>query len=391
MDDNLLEELYPHLFERKQARDIVSSMLKVEQEAAQIKHRAQGHSNPTTSLEEDMEIAFQAYHNLQREKKEREALDRARRTEKKVLREFDPREAMEERHKQVKMKRELRKAKQSEQRDLEIERIREERKRLQDDVQPVTEAMRLAVKKEAEEMRRLDLQRKRQAREQAEREHLERERAALAQEQQEAERSYFLHKVERMGTKLTNVHTDVCLRFLNAALRALIKNSVHLKTIEVKLTRRKRFKTFNKVFAAWHRFVQNERLEREAERFRQEQERLELLAKDAELHYSQRLMWVTWNKWLEFLRMLDEERAREEELRRNKEKINRLFEFVKQRNLEEQRRKEELEQEELLRKQEAIRQRETLRLEEARRKQESLRQQEALRQQEILRHQEVFH
>ncbi|CAG9335323.1 unnamed protein product [Blepharisma stoltei] len=341
---SVIQELYPHLFEEKeQAQSIINSMLKIEDEASSIKERATGKKQNWTPSDDykenddDFAIAYRVMESYKKEQKDKEKLDKARSNSKKVYREFDPRPAMEERHQKVLKQRQQR----LENQNLisvgsKLEMLREERRKFQEEISPdELEAMKQLVKKEAEEIRQQDLIRKKHERAAEERERMAVQKQNLAKEKERIEKNFLEFKVKQIYTKILNTINSDERKNVNWAFKQILSYTIELKSKMIKIARKYRFKRINKYMARWRKYVKDFEIQKELERQRIEQEKMQFLNDTADNQYESWLLRRGLISWCKFMNQLRIEREQEEEEIKRKEKVERLMEFVRQRAEEE--------------------------------------------------------
>lgn len=365
---------------RKEARSMVKTMLKVEDEANAIKERVTGKATKwpkgpvnlgvkdvPEELTSDMAIAFQLMDRARKERAEKALMDKARENAKKTVKEYDPRINIAERHNKVKEMREDRKKKQAEEKikanlqairalgteeekfeklpseyrssvDMRLDDLRKKKQQLQDELDPnEIQRIRELTKKETEEIKQLHKLKSEQEKFRKEREELEelrKHREQMAKEKERVEREIFMTKVKRLADKIDTVIRSSKWRLMVFTHRKLTDYSIDLKAKEIKITRRIRFKLLNKVLGSWIRCVKEEKIAREMEEQRRREEYEREMHERAQEFYAFCLYRRVVYAWRKHVYITVKERQAEEEARRRKEKIDSLMNFLKKKTEE---------------------------------------------------------
>jgi hypothetical protein len=360
---------------RKEARSMVKTMLKVEDEASAIKERVTGKATkwPKGSvnlgvkdvpeeLTSDMAIAFQLMERARKERAEKALMEKARENARKTVKEYDPRINIAERHNKVKEMREDRKKKQAEEKikanlqairalgtedekfeklpseyrssvDMRLDELRKKKQQLQDELDPSEiQRIRELTKKETEEIKQLHKLKSEQEKFRKEREELEelrKHREQMAKEKERVEREIYMTKVKRLADKIDTVIRSSKWRLMVFTHRKLTDYSINLKAKEIKITRRIRFKLMNKVLGSWIRSVKEEKIAREMEEQRKREEYEREISERAQEFYAFCLYRRVVYAWRKYVYITVKERQAEEEARRRKEKIDSLMNYLK--------------------------------------------------------------
>lgn len=365
---------------RNEARSLVKTMLKVEDEASEIKERVTGKTSKwpkgavnlgvrdvPEELTNDMAIAFQLMERARRERAEKTLMDRAKENQKKTVKEYDPRINIAERHNKVKEMREERKKKQAEDKikaniqairtlasdderydklpsdyrssvDLRLDDLRKKKQQLQDELDPnEVQRIRELTKKETEEIKQLhklksDHEKFRKEREELE--ELKKHREQMAKEKEKVEREIYITKVKRLTDRIDTVIRSSKWRLMVHTHRKLTDFSIDLKSKELKITRRNRFRLLNKVISSWKRCVKEEKLARELEEQRKQEEYEKEISDRAEEFYEFCLYRRYIYHWKKYIYIVIKEKQAEEEAKQRKDKIESLMSFLKKKTEE---------------------------------------------------------
>jgi hypothetical protein len=341
MDKVSLEELYPHLF-MNDPKSIVSSMLKVDQEAARIRAKARGEDFKDLTIEEKRAIAFQCIEDNKKQEKERQKLDHARNNQKKILREYDPRVAIEERHLKINEKRQERIKNQAEER---LEQLRVERQRLVEEISPgEMEKIKSEIRKTAEEAKRQDFMQKKQIRDLQEMEKVARNQEILRQEMEKKQRELQEFRAQKFIKTLRSFKQSKERHFLFFSFTKINTFSITLKSKSLKIMRKSRFKKLFQAFNFWKTASMKAKLEEEAAVFQAEQERMHYLLQLGQKHYEFTLKRKALESFAKFLYVARREKREAKEIQARREKFENFMNFVRIRTEEETQRKQAEEQ-----------------------------------------------
>lgn len=332
-------------------RGILRSMLRVEDEAAEIKARSGRHSDWPVGrvrldpvIGEDMAIALQV---IQRVKQEEADEDRRSRyktlPDKKPTSEFDPRTAIEERHRKVdemRVKRKQLKAnaaldsvtRSRDTRTSTDSRLFALRSRQQELSEVDSETLRAAkeeVRQQAEEMKQIDLAARRHQAQLEEMQSIQQTRDELAKEKEERLKHirnlHAKHLIDRVHTVLENSIWKLSLQ----SLRCLCEFSLDLKSREMKFQSKQRLIAKSRAWLFWRRTTRETIVHRElqAHEDKMAHKRLSLnAAMTFEKNWKTRRVLVEWLKTAKHLRV---EREAEEEALVRRKKIDKMMMFVK--------------------------------------------------------------
>jgi trichohyalin len=332
-------------------RGILRSMLRVEDEAAEIKARSGRHSDWPVGrvrldpvIGEDMAIALQV---IQRVKQEEADEDRRSRyktlPDKKPTSEFDPRTAIEERHRKVDEMRVKRKqlkansaldsvARSRDTRTSTDSRLFALRSRQQELSAVDSETLRAAkeeVRQQAEEMKQIDLAARRHQAQLEEMQSIQQTRDELAKEKEERLKHirnlHAKHLIDRVHTVLENCLWKLSLQ----SLRCLCEFSLDLKSKEMKFQSKQRLIAKSRAWLFWRKTTRETIAHRElqAHEDKMAHKRLSLnAAMTFEKNWKTRRVLVEWLKTAKHLRV---EREAEEEALVRRRKIDKMMMFVK--------------------------------------------------------------
>ena len=333
MEKTYIEELYPHLF-LNNPKSIVASMLRVDEEASKIRAKVRGEPDISDlTIEEKQAIAFQCIENSRKQEKQKQKLDAARNNQRKILREYDPRVAMEDRHNKIQEKRQDRINSANEDR---IDQLRKQRQRLVEEISPAEmDKVRQQIKENAQEVKKQDLLYKKKLKEQQDQEKFARDQEILRQE------------MEKKQKDLQNFNLSKSLKVISQAFRLKIENfkkfgfkkisdySVNIKTNTLKVTRVTRFRKVLRAFKLWKKIYEKDKLEEEVAAFQAEQERIHYLNQIAQKHYEFWMKRTSLEKLAKYFYLVRRERREAEELRIKNEKLKNYMNYVKARSEEE--------------------------------------------------------
>lgn len=340
MERQTLEELYPHLF-MNNAKSIVSSMLRVDEEAARIKAKTKGREEfdvNKMTIEEKQAIAFQCIENSRKQEKEKQKMDAARSKQKKNLREYDPRVGIEERHMKITEKRQERIKNNAEEK---LQELRKERQRLFEEVSTgELEQIKFEIRQNAEEVRKQDLMQKKQIREIQEMEKIAKNKELLRQEMEKKQRELQEFRLNQLFKALSSFIYSKKRNFEFYAFEKINTYAITLKSKTLKLLRKHRFKKIFQFFHSWKTFTVKLKLDEEAVIFQAEQERLHYLTQIALKNYEFCLRRKALEGFAKNLYLVRTEKKEEEELKARRQKLENFMNFVKVRTEEEMNRKE---------------------------------------------------
>lgn len=337
-----IEELYPHLF-LNDPRSMVSAMLKVDEEASRIKSRAINREDPPSrplTIEEKQAIAFQCIENSRKQEREKAKLDQARSRQQKILREFDPRVGIEERHLKVQEKRDMRKNKATAEECLE--QLRAERQRLMEEIDPEElEKVRVEVKKAAEEAKQKDLMQRKKIKELQDKERVAKQKEMLMIEMEKKQRALIAHRVGVLVKACSLVVVGKKREMLVYAFVKVNDYSMTLKAHALKISRKHRFKRIMRFFHLWHSIALKLKLDEETAYYQAEQERILYLCQIADKNYEFWLKRKSFEALEKFLIIMQNERKQAQEALNRRKKLDKFMEFVKQRTEENQQLKDQ--------------------------------------------------
>ena len=324
------------------AKSIVSSMLRVDEEASRIRAKAKKGRDELDvgqmTIEEKQAIAFQCIENSRKQEREKQKMDAARSKQKKNLREYDPRVGIEERHLKITEKRQERIKNNAEEK---LQELRKERQRLFEEVSTgELEQIKLEIRQNAEEVRKQDLVQKKQIRELQEMEKIARNKEILRQEMEKKQRDLQDFRLNQLFKALSSFIYSKKRSFEFDAFEKINTYSITLKSKTLKLLRKHRFKKIFQFFRSWKTFAMKLKLEQEAKNFQAEQERLHYLTQIALKNYEFCLRRKALEGFAKNLYLVRSEKKEEEELKARRQKLENFMNFVKVRTEEEMGRKE---------------------------------------------------
>ncbi|OMJ76974.1 hypothetical protein SteCoe_23521 [Stentor coeruleus] len=336
-----IEELYPHLF-LNDPRSMVSAMLKVDEEASRIKSRAFNREEPPSrplTIEEKQAIAFQCIENSRKQEREKAKLDQARSRQQKILREYDPRVGIEERHLKVQEKRDMRKNKATAEECLE--QLRAERQRLMEEINPEElEKVRAEVKKAAEEAKQKDLMQRKKIKELQDKEKVAKQKEMLMIEMEKKQRALIAHRIGVLVKACNVVVVGKRKEMIVYAFAKVNDYSMTLKANTLKISRKYRFKRIMRFFHLWHSIALKIKLDEETAYYQAEQEKLLYLCQIADKNYEFWLKRKSFEALEKYLVIIQNERQQAQEALNRRKKLEKFMEFVKLRTEENQQLKE---------------------------------------------------
>lgn len=338
MEKTYIEELYPHLF-LNNPKSIVASMLRVDEEASKIKARARGEPDISDlTIEEKQAIAFQCIENSRKQEKQKQKLDAVRNNQRKILREYDPRVAMEDRHNKIQEKRQDRINNANEDR---IEQLRKQRQRLVEEISPAEmEKVRQQIKENAQEVKKQDLLYKKKLKEQQDQEKFARDQEILRQEMEKKQKDLQNFNISKFLKTISQIFRLKIESFKKFGFKKISDYSVNIKTNTLKVARVTRFRKILRAFKLWQKIYQKVKLEEEVAAFQAEQERIHYLNQIAQKHYEFWMKRTSLEKLAKYFYLVRRERREAEELRIRNEKLKNYMNYVKARSEEENLRKQ---------------------------------------------------
>mmetsp|Transcript_1211 Transcript_1211/g.2978 ORF Transcript_1211/g.2978 Transcript_1211/m.2978 type:complete len:731 (+) Transcript_1211:3-2195(+) len=348
----------PHKTQDSQhlVRGILKTMLQVEDEAAAIKSKVGRTSNWPAGrvrldpvIGEDMAVALEVIQRVKEEQAEEERLKKYKfLQEKKPLPEYDPRTGMEERHRALEEKRKQRKQMKAlgaqdyygepkkssrdvrSSTDNRLTALRQRQKELEVEIDP--EALRVIkeeVKREAAEMRELDLAVRRQKAQMDEMQKIQQAREELAKEKDERLKHIRELHAKQLLDRVQTVLENSNWKLGSWGLRRLCDFSLDLKSKEMKF--QSRFKVIRKArsWAFWRKIAKESQVQRQLKAFEEEQaqERLKYdRAVAFEKSWKLRRILLDWLKTAVQIRV---EREEEQEAEARRKKIDKMMKFVK--------------------------------------------------------------
>ena len=319
------------------AKFMVNAMLRVDEEAARIKAKASGrnpYNHEDLTLEEKQEIAFQCIESNRINEKEKLKLSQARSAQKKILREYDPRIGIEERHQKVAEKKISRIAKATAEENLE--QLRFQRQKLIEEISPQElEKIKNEIKQNLQETKAQDMNKRKQVRELLEREKIAKQKEELLIEREKKTKEFLEHKISRFSVLLSNFIRNYKKCSLSQSFQRVNIYAIYLKSTMLKINRKYRFRRIRKAFINWKTISIRMRLEEEAIIFQQEQEKNTYLNEIAKKNYEFWLKRKSFESLEKNLTLLKLEREQQIEALKRREKLQNFMNFIKQRSEEE--------------------------------------------------------
>ena len=330
-----IEELYPHLF-TDNARSMVNSMLRVDEEAARIKAKVLNKNNHEEylTLEEKRAIAFQCIESNKKNEKEQYKLDQARSNQKKILREFDPRIGIEERHMKVHVKRQSRLVKNTA--EERLEQLRAERQKLVEEISPEElEKMKQEIKQNAEDIRKQDMIARKHLKEMIEKEKIAKQKEELMIENERKEKIFLEYKISQFSKIIANFTRNKIKNYCYETFKKLNVYAITLKSKALKINRKYRFKKLLKNFHTWKTNCFKIKLAEEAVIFEAEQEKAVYLNEIAKKNYEFWLKRRAFEGFEKYFSMIQNEKQQQMEALKRKEQFNNFINFVRKKTEEE--------------------------------------------------------
>lgn len=337
-------------------RGILKTMLQVEDEAAAIKARTGRQTNwPMGRVRldpvvgEDMAIALQVIQRVKEEQAEEERLKKYKYIhEKKPAIEYDPRVAIEERHRKIEEKRRQRKhikadsvlnsvveAKNSS-RDSRstpedrLSKLRHRQKELEAELDPeALRAIKEDVRREAAEMKDLDLAVRRQKAQFEEMQKIQQTRDELAREKEERQRTIRDLHTRQLLNRIQTVFDNNNWKLSSWSLRQLCEYSLELKSKEMKFQSKLRLMTKARSWAFWRKTTREVVVQRELKAIEEEHNRERAKLESAILFESVWRARRVLVEWLKAVKQLKVEREAEKEAEDRRKKIDKMMMFVK--------------------------------------------------------------